>query len=395
MKTFKVFLLERSPEQLALSKDKSVIDYLLSCDPKTTYFTFTNVHKLGINPINRYYETPIGIYSYPLQYYFDSIKKTKDFSSIPFQSKAEFICVFIVKDTSKRIIHFDSYSEDDFKEDLKSLESIYSSMIINQSLNHGEEREKEREEKKARVKSFLSFIEDKLKKTPFSDPAYKKLKQESWRTEILLKGLDSQGSNVEKSFKHVVYGFIIGKGFREKEFKSWDEFSSFILDTYKLNKEKPASKLFSFTQILSLYLTEKSLHSNINTTKWRSILFKDLEILGLIDPGYGIIHEKVKTQALWLNPKALIVLKIFENITPKTSSFHEKKIFSKDDILKLSEKEVKEIFNPSLSKKELINSLTKNDFIIHSDFVFKNKETLSFILNKLGLETIDQTSWKK
>jgi hypothetical protein len=244
----------------------------------------------------------------------------------------------------------------------------------------------------------LDNLEKRLKETNYKSPLYTKLKQEEWRALILYKGLDTQPyssrSKTELSSKHIIDGYIIGKEFRDKQFTSWEEFSNFILSTYKL-KGIPASKFFAFSQILSLYLTAKFLHSDINTTKWRSILSNDLEILGLIDPGYGIIHDKVKTQALWLDLKELSLEGIFDNIEKTSSSFHGREIVKKENLLKMNKEEIEEIFNPSLSKKELIESMTKGSKVFHSDFVFKDKETLQFILQSLGLSSINQTSWKE
>lgn len=395
MKSFKEYLLlERTPERFLLDKDKSIVDYLISKDKNSTYFTFTNVHKLGINPINRYYETPIGIYSYPLEFYYDKIKKTRDFSSIPFQAIADYVCVFSPKATSsKRIIHFDSYSESSLEEDIKRLGNKYEKIIVDYNPNDVEDRRIKPE----RIKSYLNNLEKRLKETDYKSPLYSKLKQEEWRALILFRGLDTQPyssrSKTESSHKHIIDGYIIGKEFRDKKFTSWDEFVDFILSTYKL-KGIPASRLFSFSQILSLYLTSKFIHSDINTTKWRSILSNDLGILGLIDPGYGIIHEKVKTQALWLDLKELTLDKIFNNIKKKSSSFHEREIVKKEDIFKMSKEEIQSFFNPSFSKKELIESMTKGNRVFHSDFVFKDKETLQFILHSLGLSSIKETNWK-
>ena len=91
MITFTQFLLEarRNPEQ---NKKISTLNQLLKIKEQygTTniFVTFTQIPKLGANPGSSY-DTPLGIYSYPLDYVLE-----KQVAGVPFAGKNPYIIVF-------------------------------------------------------------------------------------------------------------------------------------------------------------------------------------------------------------------------------------------------------------------------------------------------------------
>jgi hypothetical protein len=83
---------EMNPKTSPLDELKAIAKKYKS-EINTIFVTFTNIHKLGVNPQSMY-NTPLGIYSYPIQYV---IKKKME---VPFQQDAKFIQVFKVTDMS-------------------------------------------------------------------------------------------------------------------------------------------------------------------------------------------------------------------------------------------------------------------------------------------------------
>ena len=79
----------RNPEQ---NKKVSTIDQLLAIKEKhgtdNIFVTFTQIPKLGANPRSEY-DTPIGIYSYPLQYVINN-----SIVDVPFAGNSPYIIVF-------------------------------------------------------------------------------------------------------------------------------------------------------------------------------------------------------------------------------------------------------------------------------------------------------------
>ena len=77
-------------------------------DNPNVFFTMTYVDKLGINPKSEY-NTPLGIYSYPLNSeFFEMLKNSK----LPYQTHAPFIQVFAIKDPSK-VINFQKVTDEE------------------------------------------------------------------------------------------------------------------------------------------------------------------------------------------------------------------------------------------------------------------------------------------
>ena len=56
------------------------------------YISFTEIDKLGINP-NSEYQTPLGIYTYPLKHVFDAMDEEDDIGNVPFAGRKPWVYV--------------------------------------------------------------------------------------------------------------------------------------------------------------------------------------------------------------------------------------------------------------------------------------------------------------
>jgi len=79
----------------------------------------TSIIKLGINPTSSY-DTPIGIYSYPIKAYWRNIES----GSLPFASDRPILWVYKAK-RPNRVAYSSSYSEEDLEKDLEILEEMF------------------------------------------------------------------------------------------------------------------------------------------------------------------------------------------------------------------------------------------------------------------------------
>lgn len=90
------------------------------------YMSYTVINKLGINPRSGY-ETPIGIYSYPIvDAIVNPIMRSKDLSKAPFMGDAPYIWIFKPKDTT-RGLYISDYSSSNYEGDIKKLFGYMSS----------------------------------------------------------------------------------------------------------------------------------------------------------------------------------------------------------------------------------------------------------------------------
>jgi hypothetical protein len=93
--TFLQFLAEarRNPEQNPKISINQQIDDYAGDDPKNAYISFTTIDKLGINPGSTY-ETPLGIYAYPVDYVQKETEGGQWMRTLPFAGKSEFATLF-------------------------------------------------------------------------------------------------------------------------------------------------------------------------------------------------------------------------------------------------------------------------------------------------------------
>lgn len=90
------------------------------------YISMTYLPKLGINPMSEY-NTPIGIYCYPLKavwdlYHFDENKSLKE---LPYVADARYIQVFEWNGKGK-FLNVDNYNEQDLNQDIEKIKELYS-----------------------------------------------------------------------------------------------------------------------------------------------------------------------------------------------------------------------------------------------------------------------------
>ncbi|MEM4396743.1 MAG: hypothetical protein QXR30_03740 [Candidatus Woesearchaeota archaeon] len=92
-------------------KKRLSIEYLDSLSNRDdVYIHFSNIEKLGINPVQFYSSTPAGIYAYPLK---SSWKKyRKDLTLYPYAKERDFIYLIFVKPNIRKMIASEPISEE-------------------------------------------------------------------------------------------------------------------------------------------------------------------------------------------------------------------------------------------------------------------------------------------
>jgi hypothetical protein len=116
---FPVQSARKNPE---LNPKVSVIDALLPYkDDSTLFISFTDINKIGINP--KYsYDTPIGIYAYPLKWAYNKIVD----KTIPFAMNRPLIHLLKITANPREILSNRTYSSSKFRTDRKKLEKIFN-----------------------------------------------------------------------------------------------------------------------------------------------------------------------------------------------------------------------------------------------------------------------------
>jgi hypothetical protein len=145
MKLSEVLPLLEARSHANINKTISTYEQLLKYkDNPNIFISFTEINKIGINPSSPY-DTPLGIYCYPLQkiwqHYKIDIKKSLD--SLPFQSHTKYIQVLewngngnFIKDLAT------TYNDSDLRKDIKSIKDLYPDKIFNADITDIDELNK-------------------------------------------------------------------------------------------------------------------------------------------------------------------------------------------------------------------------------------------------------------
>ena len=127
MISFKQFLFweaRRNPEENPKISSMSILEQYK--DDPDVYISYRSIEKIGINPQSKY-NTPNGIYTYPLKEIFPSIQKKGLRKGVPYAGNQPYIYVIKLKPEYKNSFIEDLYQYDskNYDDDLKKLKSYF------------------------------------------------------------------------------------------------------------------------------------------------------------------------------------------------------------------------------------------------------------------------------
>ena len=279
MLSYKEFLFERRSNHENNPKI-STYDYLKKYkDDPDVYISMTRIDKIGINPQSKF-NTPLGVYCYPLREMWNLIETGKTTSDLPFAGDRPY--VWILRSKNKNFINdmYKDYGSDNFDKDVKTLKKIWNrdnKYIIDL-------RNKELEKRRDYNTKKLYFYDE-------GSRDYNNFL-------IILKDIENE---IKKNNSDYL----------------WDEIYE---DGLKSAREKNSiSSFWNVTRLVSLHLTkDKEAISSI--TKWNSIL-RECGYSGFADKsGKGYIHPSESTQAVFLTRDAFEVIDKIPNRDHKENS---------------------------------------------------------------------------
>jgi hypothetical protein len=92
---------------------------------KNAFASFTNINKLGINPKSKY-DTPLGIYAYPLDYILDEVGDWYEMTKLPFAGGNPFVNLFEIKGN---LVILNGLSQSDLSKYYLKLGDYYSKTL--------------------------------------------------------------------------------------------------------------------------------------------------------------------------------------------------------------------------------------------------------------------------
>lgn len=277
------------------------------------YISFTEIDKIGINPKSKY-NTPIGIYCYPLKEFYNKyiypnirqstndsnaikntvIKYEKSIGSFaPFAGNSKYINFIKCKDKSNFINDmYEDYGSNKFDKDINILKKRYSMVQF-------------------------SDLKEIIKKT--FDSIKKILNAYDLQTFLFKLGY-SLSYSVCSEFFYKVYKIedkkLIYKIVYETLSKYNDKLGLIMDEGINTAKEKnPIVMMWNITKLLAEKLSNNPKQAAV---KWNFILSKDLGYSGFADKsGKGYIHQSEPMQAVFLNTRAFDLITREKNIPSK------------------------------------------------------------------------------
>lgn len=248
-----------------ISSTAAVEEFLYLPNAEDYFISFTKIDKIGINPQSKY-ETPIGIYAYPLVEYFERYNPQIDQSIgkvAPFAGDAPFVNVVEVDRSKGRFIDdIGDYDEYDLEGDRNRLIKVFGARDLFLAIQNIDFRT---------AKEFRNFIKQEL----------------GWKSEGELARYKDEMLSAMEAFV------------REK-FDQWEEDAH--LPSYS------GARFWNITRMLAKGFDGE------DAVQWNKILRK-LRYIGVADKsGTGIIHTSEPFQAVFFNRSFIDVVDRIENV---------------------------------------------------------------------------------
>lgn len=287
-------------------RDKAMKE-LLQSNPNA-FVSFTSINKLGINPQSKY-DTPIAVYSYPLDYV---VQQKIDF--LPFAKTAPYINVFNVDGNVIECHKLPISYKADGRATGRLMRELQRVTMVSK---YAKEREPELY---GGLDALWSKVKDYGKK--FSKLSTSDLQKQiaKWLPEELLPVLEKAEPSEFKNLRDLVQ-----KAETEShEIKAAMSKQQHYAELEKFAKENGLPIQFDVIMKDMNILSDASLlwlqareWANQSPQKWTTVLRK-LGIDGVVDRGTGTIHPNEPTQAAFFSTTRIKMITVIDNIMPKT-----------------------------------------------------------------------------
>jgi len=253
------------------------------------YISFTDVDKLGINPKSRY-NTPLGIYFFPLKEVWSLIEHKESTRGLPFAGDRPYI--WIVKGKNKNFINdmYKDYGSDNFDKDVKTLKKIWEDNLENVPTEFDR-----------LISSLKEDVEDYTERydrvVTLTDEEIKE-RYDMSREELLIK----RKEKLDKFGRELV---LYETNKRDFLLGLWDETYEKALASAR--GKNPISSFWNLSRLISEEMTPYEAPIK-RATKWNWLL-RQCGYSGFADKsGKGYIHPSEPTQAVFLTRDAFTVI---------------------------------------------------------------------------------------
>lgn len=298
--------------------------YYKSGHPEDYFISFTAIDKLGINPQSKY-STPLGIYTYPVEQFFDQYvgyvnettldpqdKKKKIGEFAPFAGNNPWVWVMEIDRSKGKVFDISEYSERDYEEDIYNLIDLRRDYLYN---------------------LFSEAIGREI---------VERLKEKLYNKNIISEDEYNDVISYEEilNFKDDLY--------RYEQYINLKEFDDILFERIDSIGEEasyhsiPAGRMWNITRIVA----------KKDPVQWNK-LFREMGYICAIDrEGEGVIHESERVQAVFFQRKYFNVVDKIENVKA-SKTIDDVPIFN-DEFKEKIEYKIDKIFKVYPNDKEMI-----------------------------------------
>lgn len=244
-------------------------------DLPTYFVSYTQILKLGINP-SSLYDTPLGIYTYPLRYLFKDLVQ----NTVPFAKGRPYLQ--IVKRTSNNVLYPETFTRSDYDKATKQLERLFAKNRnkVNSTTLESLYRLGGNKESDETATDYNNLTTKEIVSAVYSraETEYERLLNDSERKQ-------APRANDISDFKWTVKFWVLSK---------------------------------IYAQLLANRTNTRAVGSK-SAQVWRTILVS-LGYDCAVDPGFGYIHPNEPTQAVFFTKAALQTVDTINNEYGKNKS---------------------------------------------------------------------------
>jgi hypothetical protein len=277
-----------------------------SGDP-SVFVHFSDVNKLGVNPSSSF-NTPIGVYGYPVDYVLDPPRGTGTPFNVPFAGNRQYAHVFRVRDLDRCLVVSDDSGDGDFMGGvLDFIDRFFHSYPIRDSIQS-------------------IFLPNAVPAGILRSDRFNVLELYN---HIIDENYDiNVPSNLPKFPSEYKVGRIVGGKLGRTKLAAICLVMRYIASS--TNHSSDTILLWCFTMaaasIRSSQIRRSSGLKSKSSVVWSGIM-RDLGVSGIIDQGFGLIHSNEPTQAVFFDVRDLIHLDVIRNTyaarSPNNSTLYD------------------------------------------------------------------------
>lgn len=328
----------RNPDQ---NPKENSIKTLMQYNNSGYYMSYTSIDKIGLNPRSGY-NTPIGIYSYPIvDKITDTIVVSDNLSRVPYMGEVPYIWIFKPKNPDKGLI-ISEYEPDDFYDDVRKM-FLYVS------------------KKDKKIAAAMDSIEEVAILEARMDTPASHIWNFSRILALLLSGNESLEKYTTVTLKNGDLVTEINKTKVGKIIDVYSDQNEYVIlypdgDEVTVKFDEVEQFIPPSNESVVLEYQKNTQRANSSAVIWTYLLYNVLGYDYVDDSeGTGLIHKNEPAQAVFFNSSVIEVVRKLDNPNKDTDELSINSVFyytkKTDEVERIDPKITEKLFKHLLKQK--------------------------------------------